>query len=156
VSELAWGWAEIAITLMWRLAPKGLVLLPKDLDLPRDRVLLEDRQPGYIRLSFISLRDAHARTHAPSDQASTDQIAGRWQMITAVLLWKLAKQGVHLTESDRAAVPKELELLTSGHPDGVEWRFIPRLEARAMHAKARDNEGKIITEGNYDQKSSTG
>ena len=64
--ELAWSWEEIAITLMWKLAPSGLVLFPRDLTLPRDRVLLEERLGIASTLSFITLNEATARTHAPN------------------------------------------------------------------------------------------
>jgi len=131
MSELSWSWQEIAITLLWKLAPRGLVLFPHDLNLPRDRVLLEERTETRIALSFITLKEAEARTHAPrpESRASTDKLYGRWQQIACVMLWKLRKKGVTLTPADKDGVPAGLELLTSGHPDGVEWRFMPRPEA---------------------------
>lgn len=146
MKELNWGWEKICLTLMWRLAPNGLVLYPRDLDLPRDRTLLEERRSDYIWLAFISLREAYARTHATADRATTDKLYGRWQQIAIVMMWKLAKTGLRLTEADHNAIPKHLELLTSGHPDGVEWRWLPRLEAHAIRRHEFENEGRIITE----------
>jgi hypothetical protein len=133
LTELAWSWQQIAITLIWKLKPQGLVLFPQDLSLPRDRVMLEERLQDRINLTFITLKEATMRTHAkPAQRATTDKLSGRWQQIAAVMLWKLAKKGVTLTEMDRSGVPAGLELLTSGHPDGVEWRFLPKRDALKM------------------------
>ena len=133
-TELSWAWEKIAITLLWKLAPKGLVLFPRDLNLPRDRVLLEERLADRINLRFITLKEATARTHAPSaeSRATSDRLYGRWQQIACVMLWKLRKKGVTLTQADKDGVPAQMELLTSGHPQGVEWRFMPRMNALRM------------------------
>jgi hypothetical protein len=138
MKELTWGWEEIAVTLMWRLAPNGLVLFPSDLRLPHDRVLLEERLPDRISLSFVTLKEAHSRSHAErlESRASVDQLRGsRWQQIAVVMLWKLKRGGIVLTEQDRAAVPGGLELLTSGHPQGVEWRFLPKRDVLKLSMK---------------------
>lgn len=148
LNELAWPWQTIAMTLMWKLAPKGLILVPTDLVLPQDRVMLEERTPDRINLTFITLTEAYQRTHAERDEdrASTDRLQGRWQQIATVLLWKLRKAGITLTEQDRGAVPGNIELLTSGHPDGVEWRFIPKLQAAALARSFDEHLGKTIIE----------
>jgi hypothetical protein len=143
VSELQWGWPEIAVVLIWKLAPKGFVMYREDMArLPMDRVLLEDRQVDRIALSFIPLRQAKARSQAKKDRATVSELQGRWQKIAVVALWALAKDGVTLTEYDRAAVPSGLQLMASGHALGVEWRFLPRWEA-AMHRR-RDEEHTIM------------
>jgi len=145
VSELDWDWSLIAVTLMWKLAPKGHVMLLEDMcRLPMDRVLLEDREADRITLSFITLKEAHARAEAKrkKDRASVSELQGRWQKIAVVALWSLAKEGVTLTEYDRQAVPAGLQLMASGHALGVEWRFLPRWEAE-MHRR-RDEEHTIM------------
>src|SRR5277367_1519757 len=128
MAELDWDWHTIAVTLLWKLTPGGLVLFPEDLKaLPHDRVLLIERLTDRINLSFITLQEAHARTHAPKPEsrATTDKLVGRWKQIAAVMAWKIAKQGVTLTEYDRQSVPSDLILMTAGHRLGVEWNFIP-------------------------------
>lgn len=147
--ELSWDWSLIAIVLIWKLAPKGFVMLREDMArLPMDRVLLEDRQPDRIALSFIPLKDAKRRA-APErgeHRATVSELQGRWQKIAVVALWSLSKTGVTLTEYDRAAVPAGLQLMASGHEFGVEWRFLPRWEAEKYRKFDQDNEGRMILE----------
>lgn len=147
--ELAWDWSVIAVTLLWKLAPQGLVMLREDMArLPRDRVLLEDRQADRIVLSFIPLREAKRRAAAErgEQRATVSELQGRWQKIAVVALWSLSKTGCTLTEYDRAAVPDGLQLMASGHEFGVEWRFLPRWEAKKHRDWDFDNEGKMISE----------
>lgn len=147
--ELSWGWAQIAVVMIWKLAPKGFVMLREDMArLPMDRVLLEDRQPDRICLSFIPLNQAKKRM-APErgeHRATLSELQGRWQKIAVVALWSLAKQGVTLTEQDRAAVPGGLQLMASGHEFGVEWRFLPSWEAKKHRDWDLENEGRMILE----------
>jgi hypothetical protein len=147
--ELEWDWAKIASTLLWKLAPGGVVLFPHELAaLPHDRVLLEERLPDRINLTFITLEEAHSRTHAanPQMRATTDKMTGRWRQIACVLLWKLAKKGVTIAEYDANAVPSDLILMTAGHALGVEWQFIPRAQAAKERLLAFEREGKDIME----------
>lgn len=149
MKELDWPWSVICTTAFWKLAPGGLVLFPQDLKaLPHDRVLLEERLPDRINLSFITLKEAYARTHAekPENRASTDKLTGRWRQAAVVILWRIAKQGVTLTEQDRQAVPGDLILMTAGHPLGVEWNFIHRSVAARQRMRAWENEGKETME----------
>jgi hypothetical protein len=150
MAEIAWGWPEIAVVLMWRLAPKGVVITRRDLGrLPVDRVLLEDRRETEIRLTWISIEEAQARTKpltVAHEKASVSELQGRWQKIAVVLLWKLAKNGVTLTQADREAVPADQRLLAHGHADDIEYRFVPHAEAVRIERFERDNEGRIITE----------
>lgn len=150
MGELNWGWPEIACVLMWRLAPRGLIITRRDLGrLPMDRVLLEDRRETEIQFSWIDIHDARSRTKpstAAHQKATVSELQGRWQKIAVVLLWKLAKQGVTLTQSDRSKVPADLMLLAEGHADDIQYRFCPREEARMIAANDRDNEGRIILE----------
>lgn len=149
MTELAWGWDTISSVLMWKLAPGGVVLYPHELNsLPHDRVLLEERLPDRINLSFITLKEAFARTHAnrPEERATTDKMLGRWRQIGCVLAWKLAKKGVTLTEYDRESLPVNLILMTAGHALGVEWNFIDRSVAAGQRRRAFEDTGKDILE----------
>lgn len=148
MSELNWSWQRITFAMMWKLAPHGLVLMRRDLKLPHDRVLLEDRKPDSISLTFITLKEAQARTHTSNaeQRATADTLTGRWRQIACVMLWKLAKGGVRLGQSDHDAVPGGLELLTCGHPDGVEWHFVNKLQARMIEKEQFENLGKTIME----------
>lgn len=149
MKELAWSWEVIATTLLWKLAPCGVVLFKEDLtSLPHDRVMLEERLPDRINLTFITLKEAHSRTHAerPEARATTDQLHGRWKQIAGVMAWKLAKGGVTLTEKDRIDVPWDLILMTAGHPLGVEWQFINRSVATKQRVRAFEDSGMDILE----------
>lgn len=149
MSELLWNWETITTTMLWKLTPGGLVLFPQDLkSLPHDRVLLEERLSDRINLSFITLKEAYARTHAekPEARATTDKMIGRWRQIACIMAWRLAKSGVTLTEQDRQSVPADLILMTAGHPLGVEWSFIPRMVAVKQRLAAWEHEGKEIME----------
>jgi hypothetical protein len=149
VSELAWNWETITTTMMWKLAPGGLVLFPSDLNsLPHDRVLLEERLVDRINLSFITLKEAYSRTHAEKSEkrATTDKMVGRWRQIACLMAWRIAQDGVTLTEYDRQSVPCELILMTAGHRLGVEWQFIHRSVALKQRKQIFEHEGKEIME----------
>lgn len=150
--SVTWGWPEICVALMWRLAPTGVVITRGDLRaLPMERVLLEDRGETDMRFSWIPLSQAKARIKpsAPAkfgERATVSELQGRWQKIACVLLWKLARDGITLTPADLAAVPSHLVLLAHGHADDIEYRFLPRDEAKRIQDWERDNEGRIILE----------
>jgi hypothetical protein len=158
VAEITWGWPEIAVTLVWKLAPKGVVITKGDLvALPMERVLCEDRGEDDIRFSWITpeaarlmanpimipkgMKHGYERKHV-----GVTELQGRWQKLAVVLMWKLARDGVVLTVGDRAAVPKDRVLLANGRRDDIEYRFIPREEAKRIEKWERDNEGKAILE----------
>jgi hypothetical protein len=154
--ELAWGWPEIAVTMIWKLAPNGFVILMEDmLSLPTDRVLREYRDREKITLQFIGVAQAK-RLSGPElgeNRATVSELQGRWMKIAVVSAWhfaRLKKLGKHdavtLTEYDRAAVPGHLQLMASGHAQGVEWRFLPTREAKAIQDWDFDNEGILIKE----------
>jgi hypothetical protein len=156
IPELAWDWSEIAVVMIWKVAPNGFVLLLEDMvSLPRERVLLEDRKPDRITLSFISL-DSAKRRSAPErgeNRATVSELQGRWQKIAVVTAWHFARLGklgkgdsITLTEQDRQCVPGHLQLMASGHAQGVEWRFLPRSEAKKIQDWDLDNEGIMIKE----------
>jgi hypothetical protein len=154
--ELAWDWPTIAVTLIWKIAPMGFVLLLEDMiTLPRDRVLLTDRQPTKIVLSFISVESAKRRASAElgEHRATVSELQGRWEKIAVCTLWHFArrhklgkKDSIALTEYDRAALPSHLQLMASGHADGVEWQFLPNVNAQRIADWDKDNEGMIMLE----------
>jgi hypothetical protein len=151
VNELNWDWPEIAVVLMWKLAPNGIVITRKDLGaLPVDRVLIDERLVD--RINFRWMRPEDAREHAKrlkrktGEKAGISQLQGRWQKIAIVLLWKLAKDGVVLGQWDRDAVPADKTLLAHGHEQDIEYRFVPRLEAVRIANWEKENEGKIVLE----------
>ena len=156
MSEIAWGWPEIAIIIAWKLAPKGFVMRTEDLvSLPRDRVLIEKRTAKRLVLSFVALDIAHA-LKAPeygTESASVSELQGRWQKIAVCTLWHFARRGklgkkdsVTLTQWDKAQVPADVKLMASGHAQGVEWRFLPRGEADSIAKWDEENEGAMIEE----------
>jgi hypothetical protein len=148
--EINWGWPEIAVILIWKLAPNGFVMLTEDMtSLPFDRVLVEDRQPDKLTLGFVAVRKAKALTRPErgSEKASVSELQGRWMKIGICTLWHFARAHklgrrdmITLTEQDRQAVPADRQLMASGHAHGVEWRFIRKLEAAKLAAWYRDNE----------------
>lgn len=148
--ELDWTWTEIAVTLMWRLAPNGVVITRKDLAaLPQDLVLIEDRSPHAISFSWVKVETAMAMRKPLAEggrKAGLSQLQGRWMKIAVTLLWKLAKDGIVLTPLDRSAVPADKQLMAHGHAQDIEYRFLPHAEAAAIAKRERDNEGRIILE----------
>ena len=147
--ELSWDWPTIACVLMWKLAPDGVVITRKDLGaLPQDRVMLDERLGATLKLSFVTVKQATLIRELLAKQSSVgvSTLDGRWQKIAVVLLWKLRKGGITLTESDRAQVPHDKTILAHGHRDGVEFRFMPKSEATRLTAWDRDNEQKLIKE----------
>src|SRR5271170_1404790 len=150
LAELNWDWPEIACVLMWKLAPTGTVLTRKDLGaLPMDRVLIEDRQPDRISLSFTTLKkamDLREALHKLNQPAGVSALEGRWKKLSCVLLWKLCKGGVVLTQHDRDALPTDKTLLTHGHKNDVLLRFLPRAEAARIQKWEKEHEGKDIME----------
>lgn len=150
--EVSWGWPQICVALMWRLAPAGVVITRADLRaLPMERVLLEDRRAEEMIFSWIPLSQAKARLKPSAvekfgERSTVSELQGRWQKIACVLLWKLARDGITLTPADLAAVPSHLILLAHGHADDIEYRFVPRDEAKRIQDWERENEGRIILE----------
>jgi hypothetical protein len=154
--ELAWGWPEIAVTMIWKIAPNGFVIHKEDMfSLPTDRVLREYRDSEKIVLSFIGIQHAK-RLSAPElgeHRATVSELQGRWMKIATVTAWHFARRqllgrsdSITLTEYDRAAVPGHLQLMASGHAEGIEWRFLPRREAQSIEAWDRENEGILVQE----------
>lgn len=148
--ELTWDWPEIAVVLVQKLAPDGVIVTRQDLArLPIDRVLVEDRQSDRIIFRWVPITEAE-RMRKPlaesGQKAGVTQLEGRWQKLAVVLLWKLAKEGCVLMRYDRDAVPVDKNLLAHGHANDIEYRFVPRPQAKRIAEWERDNEGRIITE----------
>jgi hypothetical protein len=149
--EISWGWPEITCVLMWRLAPNGVIIRRKDLGaLPPERVLIENRSEKSIRFWFATIREAE-RIREPileggRPKATVSELQGRWQKLAVVLLWKLAKDGIVLTQSDRDRLPGDKTLLAHGHEQDIEYRFVHRREAQRIAQWERDNEGKMVLE----------
>jgi hypothetical protein len=136
MNEIAWDWPEIVCVLMWKLAPKGVVITRKDLAaLPIDRVLKYDRLADRMIFRFV-----------PPQPGPFEELQGRWQKIAVVLLWKLAKDGVTLGQWDRDTVPADKTLLAHGHEQDIEYRFVQRAEAIRIAKWEKDNEGKMVLE----------
>lgn len=156
MKELNWDWSQIATVLIWKLAPHGFVLLLEDMiSLPRERVLLDDRRPDRIVLSFINLPAAQRLMAAErgEQRATMTELQGRWHKIAVVSLWHFARRhqlgkedSLTLTEYDRASLPSHLQLMASGHAQGLEWQFLPNAQAKKIADWDRDNEGHLILE----------
>lgn len=142
MSEVAWDWPKIASMLLWKLAPRGTVLTRKDLGaLPQDRVLITERLSSRLVISFVPLaqamriRQALSTTPTP---AGLSTLEGRWEKIAVVMLWKLKKSGVTLTQWDHDCVPNDRQILAHGHRDGVEFRFMPNKDAAVLSRERGD------------------
>jgi hypothetical protein len=153
MGELTWGWVTIACVLAWRLAPEGIVITRKDLaSLPHDRVLKDHRdvEGTLIRFSFVSIEEAQRLTRpvviGAKPEASVSELQGKWQKIACVLLWKMARDGITLTQADRDAMPADRTLLMHGHAQDLELRFLPHAQAARIAAWERDNEGHEVME----------
>lgn len=148
--EISWDWPEISVILAWKLAPNGFVMVHEDLvTLPFDRVLVETRRPTFITLSFVGVKAAKKLTakERGTERAIITEMQGRWQKIGICMCWHFARLGklgpkdsVTLTEQDKQAVPGHLQWMAAGHPLGVEWRFMHRLEAARLARWYKDNE----------------
>lgn len=143
-------WHEIAYALFWRLAPHGVTITRKDLGcLPADRVLVDNRSATEIRFTWNTLTDAQKLRDtltASGEPVGVSQLQGRWMKMALVLMWKLAPDGLTLTDLDRSAVPADKTLLIRGYRDDVHCRFVPRTEAAAIAKSAAEHEGKTVVE----------
>lgn len=60
------------------------------------------------------------------------QVQEHWMKLAALLVWKLAPQGVTITFEEMQKFPANLALLTHGHRDSIEFRMVSREEAEAL------------------------
>lgn len=71
------------------------------------------------------------------DSTVLQQMEGHWQKIATLLVWKLARAGVHITGQDMAEygvqfAAGEAFLLTHGHHDSIELKIVSEIEARRL------------------------
>lgn len=137
-----WSWTEIFIVAMARLAPKGMELNPDDVvALPLERVLIDHRGPRAITFTWVSIEEANGialRERLKGDPASKSELQGRYQKLTVLLLWKLAKDGITLTEADSALIPDGKFLFE----DGIEYKWLPVAEGMALRKRIQEHEGR--------------
>jgi hypothetical protein len=77
------------------------------------------------------------------DAAVLQQVQEHWMKICALLVWKLAPNGVTLTEKDIASFPPDHVLLTHGHRDSFEFKLVTNDEAALIAAHdAATNRGR--------------
>jgi hypothetical protein len=157
VPELDWDWHVITCVLIWHVARQGFVLPFEALtSLPRDRVLLMDRQPTKIVLRFISIESA-TRRMAPSrgeNRATMDPMQGRWHKIAACSLWHFARSGLLGPQDSVTLTPymysewqaSTLQLMASSDVMGPEFRFMKPGEANRISDWLEENEGVNIKE----------
>jgi hypothetical protein len=62
------------------------------------------------------------------------QSEGMWQKYVSLLVFKLAKEGVHITSQDIVDFGKQEKntLLTHGHHDSIEFRLVTMAEAERL------------------------
>jgi arginine decarboxylase-like protein len=71
------------------------------------------------------------------DSAVLQQMEGYWQNMAALMLWKLARDGVELTKEDIESFPKGSVLLTHGHKESVEFKLVTQEVAETIVAHDR-------------------
>lgn len=148
MAVIGWDWSTITVALMWRLAPNGVVIKRRDLRLPEDMVLIEDRQADCIKLRFATVDEAMRLRDllAPIEKVGVAELQGRWKKIGCVLLWKKARDGITLRQMDLDCIPPDKVLLAHGHAKDIEYRFVIRDEAQRIASWEKDNEGKNVVE----------
>lgn len=73
-----------------------------------------------------------------------NQMDGMWMKLTAMILWKLKMEGITITAEDmERAQPflAEKVLLTHGHYDSLEVKFVTQDEAKRLVAYDRSRVG---------------
>ncbi len=73
-----------------------------------------------------------------NDAAVLDQVREHWQSVAALLVWKLAPNGVLLTADDFVQfMAQDKVLLTHGHRESFELRIVTHAEAQLIAAHDR-------------------
>lgn len=79
------------------------------------------------------------------DSVVLQQVDGMWQKLAALIVWKLAREGVTITHKDMDEFARgDNVLLTHGHFDSIEFKIVTAEAARriaAHDAKMNDNHG---------------
>jgi hypothetical protein len=75
-----------------------------------------------------------------------NQLREQWEKVAAVLVWKLARDGVRITFEDleqfgRECVAGEAVLFTHGHKDSIEFAIVTAERARALAEHDRNQSG---------------
>lgn len=100
-----------------------------------------------IEVQPVTIRPV-GQAHPPApevlnpDSPMLQQLDGHWQRLAAVLVWKLAKDGVTLTLDDLAQFPQDMVLLTHGHKDSIEYKLVTREAAERIAAHDRAQRGR--------------
>lgn len=68
------------------------------------------------------------------DAAVLTQVQEHWMKIAALLVWKLAPNGVTLTAKEIASFPHDRVLLTYGHRDSFEFKLVSESGAARLAA----------------------
>lgn len=68
------------------------------------------------------------------DSATLTQVQEHWMKIAALLVWKLAPNGVTLTAEDIASFPPDRALLTWGHRGSFEFKLVTEEEGKRLAA----------------------
>lgn len=76
------------------------------------------------------------------DSAILQQSEGMWQKYCALLVWKLARQGVTISvaDIDKCNSEGELILLAHGHYDSIEFKLVTPQQAAVIAAFERNNQ----------------
>lgn len=77
------------------------------------------------------------------EAAILQQVQEHWMKLAALLVWKLARDGVTLTLDDIQSFPQDRFLLTHGHRESIEFKLVTKEEAERLAAHdAATNRGR--------------
>lgn len=68
------------------------------------------------------------------DAGVFDQVDGQWMKLLAMVVWKLAPNGVEITVADMASFPPDGTLVTHGHRDSFEFKIVNEEQAKLLAA----------------------
>lgn len=76
-----------------------------------------------------------------------DQLRGQWQTLCAMLVWKLAREGVTLTVKDMEEFQRqndcgEAVFYFRGHPTSIDFRIVDRDHALQIAEHERTQQGR--------------
>jgi hypothetical protein len=67
-----------------------------------------------------------------NDAAILDQVREHWMKVTALLVWKLSREGVTLSKEDIEAFPDDQVLVTIGNQEEMQFKIISREQAELL------------------------
>ena len=88
-------------------------------------------QPVWIKPDPNAQPTPRAHVMNP-ESAILQQLDHHWQQIAALLVWKLAQNGVTLTEKEISQFPTDLVLFTHGHKDSIDFKLVTREQAEQL------------------------